>query len=74
MNNQIRVWTWGNLVIKEVTRFVYAASQPKLPLSGDKGVLPPPSTGRAPFTSENCFLLFKETEEDQSFLLASADA
>ena len=45
---------------------------PNISLSGDKAVLTPPDAGRALFTWENCFLLFRGTEEGQSFLLASA--
>ena len=42
----------------------------EFPVSDDKGFLLPPDGGRAPFPGEIHFLLFRETESGQKFLLA----
>ena len=44
----------------------------EFPVSDDKGVLLPPDAGSAPFPWEVYLLLFRETENGQKFLLASA--
>lgn len=54
-----------------VTKFVYTDFSALDSVSGDKGVLLPPEARRASFALD-LFPAFKGTEEDQSFLLASA--